>query len=97
MCTMVLIMAFLGNLKSSLVKKNFEKRTMTLEEIFEKDLVIHLSRSTLAFFTQESVKESKQALHALEVSNRKTSVTLFTRVCCTYLLSYFLKTEYTVV
>ncbi len=36
-------MAFLANLKSSLMKRHFEKRTMTLEEMVDKDMTIHSS------------------------------------------------------
>ncbi len=43
--TTFLSMAFTGNLKSSLVRKNYEERTMTLNEIVDKDLTIHMSNT----------------------------------------------------
>ncbi len=48
--TMLLTMAFLSNLKSSLVKKNFEKRTETFDEIMEKDMLIHTPQITMNFY-----------------------------------------------
>ncbi len=43
-------MTFVGNLKSSLVRKNFEKRTMTWEEMIDKDMIIHTSTTSLDFY-----------------------------------------------
>ncbi len=41
--TFVISMAFLANLKSSLTKKNYEERTMHLDEMIDKDMKIHSS------------------------------------------------------
>ncbi len=41
--SMLITMAFMANLKSSLTKKNFEERTVILEEMIEKDMKIHVS------------------------------------------------------
>ncbi len=41
--TMLISMTFMANLKSSLMKKNFEERTMTKEEMVDKDMTIHVS------------------------------------------------------
>ncbi len=53
--TMFISMAFVGNLKSSLVKKNFEKRLMTMTEMVEKDLVLHTSTATLDFYDDPNI------------------------------------------
>ncbi len=37
----LLVMAFIGNLKTSLVVNNYYGQTLTIEEIFEKDLILH--------------------------------------------------------
>ncbi len=50
--SMLLTMTFVGNLKSSLVKKSYEKRTMTLEEVIDKDITVHTSTAAMAYYDQ---------------------------------------------
>ncbi len=44
--TMIVVMSYVGNIKSSLVIKNYEKPTKTIEEIVDKDLTHHAVEST---------------------------------------------------
>ncbi len=46
---MVMTMALIGNLKSSLVKSRHEKRTMTLDEAIDKDMKVHLVSTSEAY------------------------------------------------
>ncbi len=39
--TMLLVMSYMGNLKSSLVSKSYEKPTKTIEEVIQKDMTHH--------------------------------------------------------
>ncbi len=39
--SMLLVMAFNGNLKTSLMLNNYDDQTNTIAEIFEKDLTLH--------------------------------------------------------
>ncbi len=39
--TTLLTMAFMGNLKSSLIYKGYERRTMNISEIVDKDMIVH--------------------------------------------------------
>ncbi len=48
--TMFLTMTFVGNLKSSLVRKNFEKRTMTRAEMIDKDMIVHTSSTSIDWY-----------------------------------------------
>ncbi len=41
----VLSSAFMANLKSSLINKTYEDKTNTLNEIVDKDMIVHMSRS----------------------------------------------------
>ncbi len=42
----LLVMAFIGNLKTSLVVNNYYDQTNEIEEIFDKDLVLHTSQTS---------------------------------------------------
>ncbi len=50
--SMLLTMTFVGNLKSSLVKKSYEERTMTLEEVIDKDMTLHTSTAVMDYYDQ---------------------------------------------
>ncbi len=56
--TMFLTMAFVGNLKSSLVRKTYQKRTLTLDQLFEEDKVIYISVAAKDFFDLPTTKLS---------------------------------------
>ncbi len=55
--TVFLSMAFLANLKSSLMKTQFNKRTMTLNEIVDKDMRV-ISSATFTSFLEDSKTNS---------------------------------------
>ena len=44
-CAMLLSMSFAGNLKASLVRREYETPTQTLMEMVDKDMTIHMLRS----------------------------------------------------
>lgn len=48
--TMFLTMAFVGNLKSSLVRKELEQRTMTFDEMVDKDMYIHTNSILMQWY-----------------------------------------------
>ncbi len=48
--SMFVVMAFSGNLKSSFVRQNYEHRTMTLNEMVDKDMPIYTSTEVAEFF-----------------------------------------------
>ncbi len=52
--TMFLSMAFCGNLKSSFVKSHYGDRTMTLNEMIDKDLTIHTRDSMVGYLESVS-------------------------------------------
>ncbi len=54
--SMFIIMGFSGNLKSSFVKQKYEDRTMTLNEMIDKDLTIYTSTEMAEYF--EVTKET---------------------------------------
>ncbi len=42
-------MMFMGNLKSSLINKNYEKATSTLEQLVDKDMTVHATTSLVGY------------------------------------------------
>ncbi len=46
--TVLLTASYAGNLKSHLIKKTYEQRTQTMNEMIDKDMPVHLSKG---FFT----------------------------------------------
>ncbi len=71
--TAFIVMAFHGNLKSSLVRKNYEDRTMTLNEMIDKDMIVHVS-STLKSFLENSISQSEFNKRMLCQARKKDSV-----------------------
>ncbi len=72
--SMLLVMAFIGNLKSSLILNNYYERTMTFEEIFEKDLPFHSSQALYDFLNSPSALNSPVNRRLLCQANKKGSM-----------------------
>ncbi len=51
---MLLVMSYVGNLKSSLVSKSYEKPTKTIAEVIEKDMT-HYTFESFYYFMQTPV------------------------------------------
>ncbi len=47
---MFIVMAFAGNLRASFVKQNYEKRTLRLHEMVDKDMTIYTSNELTEYF-----------------------------------------------
>lgn len=71
--TTFIVMAFLGNLKSSLVRKTFEDRTMTLYELFYKDMTVYMTR-TFADYLGATISQNDISARLLNQAKRKNSI-----------------------
>ncbi len=78
---MFVTMGLTGNLKSSLVKSRYEKRTVTLDEMIDKDMTIHMTSQTHSYlassFTKSDINsrlvcqvEKKNSISPINRSNR---------------------------
>ncbi len=56
--TTFLSMAFVGNLKSALVQKNYESRTFTVSEMIDKDMNIFVPDTFIMFLENDSSDSS---------------------------------------
>ncbi len=72
--TMFLTMTFVGNLKSSLVRKNFEKRTMTRDEMIDKDMLIHTSTTSLDWYKTPQAQLDPLNIRLLCQAEKKKSI-----------------------
>ncbi len=72
--TMFVTMAFVGNLKTSLVKKNFEKRTMTRNEMIDKDMIIHTSTTSLDWYRTPQAQLDPLNIRYLCQAKKKKSI-----------------------
>ncbi len=68
-----IVMAFLGNLKSSLVRKSYEKRTMTLYEMVDKDMTISIT-STFADYLGATITQTDFNSRMLAQAKKKNSI-----------------------
>ncbi len=71
--TMFIVMAFLGNLKSSLVRKKYEDRTMTLYEMFEKDMAVYITK-TFSEYLGSTITENDLSARILNQAEKKDSI-----------------------
>ncbi len=71
--SMFIVMAFLGNLKSSLVRKTFEERTMTLNEMIDKDMTVHIT-STFADYLGATITQHDLNARLLKQARKKGSI-----------------------
>ncbi len=51
--TMFITMAFVGNLKSTLVRKSYEARTMTLNEMIDKEMPVHIPNTKAGYLEMD--------------------------------------------
>ncbi len=71
--SMFIVMAFHGNLKSSLVRKNYEERTMTLNEMIDKDMTVHIT-STFAEYLGATITQHDFNERLLKQAKKKDSI-----------------------
>ncbi len=71
--SMLLTMAFVGNLKTSLVVNNYYDQTETFDQIFEKDLPFHVSRAFYDFVNASAALNSTLNIRILCQVNKKKS------------------------
>ncbi len=76
---MFVAMALTGNLKSSLIKKRYEKRTLTLNEVVSKDMTIHMS-DTLEDYLTSGMAQSQLNARILCQANKKPSKFVLNRL-----------------
>ncbi len=71
--SMLLTMAFVGNLKTSLVVNNYYDETKNFDQIFEKDLPFHVSRAFYDFVNASATLNSTLNTRILCQVNKKKS------------------------
>ncbi len=52
---MFLTLSFGAVLKTTLIQSNFETRTMTLDEIIDKDMTVHISQVAINIYSQSDI------------------------------------------
>ncbi len=86
--TMFMTMFFLAVLKSVLTDKRFEKRTMSISEIMDKDMVLHTLASTMEYF--ESPEGQLNPLYRrMECQTRRKNSVFKERCGLFYILQVF--------
>ncbi len=72
-----LAMAYSGNLKASLVRRDYGRRTATLDEMVDRDAEVHLSGALLKYLRHSGGPRSLNARLACQVEKRGTAVELW--------------------
>ncbi len=70
---MFLSMALNGNLKSTLVRGRYEKRTMTLNEMIDKDMTLHIT-DTMESYLSSGFTDSNLNTRMLCQARKKNSI-----------------------
>ncbi len=73
---MFMSMALTGNLKSTLVRGRYEKRTMTINEIIDKDMTLHIT-DTMESYLSSGFTDSNINTRMLCQARKKSSISPF--------------------
>ncbi len=69
LATTLMTMAFVGNLKSTLVKKSYESKTRTLIEMIDKDMTVNIPLMTAQYLEVDPIELNKRILCQAKKTN----------------------------
>ncbi len=84
--SMILVMSYVGNLKSSLVSRSYDRPTQTISEIVEKDLTFHAQEALYFFLKTPYGQQTMMNRRLLRQAEKKGSIipTMYFIQCIRY-------------